>query len=100
MVHTINNKFEWDERKSDSNWIKHGISFEEAVEAFEDPAALTLPDVRHSRIHEKREILIGRSIQTILTVIFTVRQPRKRIRIISARRANSKERRLYETQTT
>ncbi len=95
-VHTVNVEFEWDERKYEINKLKHGVSFNEAVEAFDDPAALLLPDVRHSSAHEKREILIGRVVHGILIVVYTIRQPGHRVRIISARRANSKERRFYE----
>ena len=91
-------EFEWDERKYEINKLKHGVSFDEAVEAFDDPAAVLLPDVRHSTRHEKREILIGRVIHGVLVVIYTIRQSGNKVRIISARRANSKERRFYETQ--
>jgi uncharacterized DUF497 family protein len=97
-VHTINEEFEWDERKFESNKLKHRVSFDEAVEAFFDPAAVILPDPRHSTAHEKREKLIGRSVRGILVVIYTIRQPGSRVRIISARRASSKERRLYEAE--
>ncbi len=91
-------EFEWDEHKYEINKLKHGVLFDEAVEAFDDPAAVLFPDVRHSTVHEKREILIGRIIQGILVVIYTIRQPGNKIRIISARRANTKERRFYEIQ--
>ena len=74
-VHTINTEFEWDERKYEINKVKHGISFIEAVEAFGDPAAVLLPDFRHSTALEKREILIGQAIDGILVVIYTIRQP-------------------------
>jgi len=90
--------FEWDEGKFQANKLKHGVSFEDAVEAFDDPSALVLPDVRHSSAHEKREILIGKIDHGILIVVFTVRHPGNKIRIISARRANRKERRFYESQ--
>ncbi len=91
-------EFEWDERKRGINKLKYGVLFDEAVEAFDDPAAVLLPDVRHSTAHEKREILIGRVICGILVVVYTIRQPGNKVRIISARRANSKERRFYERQ--
>ena len=97
-VHTVNDGFEWNERKCEINKLKHSVSFDEAVEAFGDPAAILLPDLRHSTDLEKRGILIGRIIHGILVVIYTIRQPGSRIRIISARRANSKERRFYEAE--
>jgi uncharacterized DUF497 family protein len=72
-VHTVNQEFEWDERKGESNRHKHRVSFDEAVEAFDDPAAVLLLDVRHSTAHEEREILIGRTLHGILVVIYTIR---------------------------
>ncbi|MDE1863764.1 MAG: BrnT family toxin, partial [Thaumarchaeota archaeon] len=65
-VHTVNKEFEWDERKCESTRRKHRVSFEEAVEAFDDSAAVLLLDVRHSTAHEEREILIGRVLHGIL----------------------------------
>ena len=88
-------EFEWDQRKYKANELKHGVAFEEAVEAFDDPLALRLPDARHSTPQEKREILIGRIVAGVLLVVFTIRLSNK-IRIISARRASQKERKLYE----
>ncbi|MBI4802429.1 MAG: BrnT family toxin [Elusimicrobia bacterium] len=40
--------------------------------------------------------LIGNSGENVLIVVFTMRLPEGNIRIISARRANRRERRLYE----
>ena len=37
-------KFEWDPDKNESNYIKHGITFEEASTVFDDEFALTLYD--------------------------------------------------------
>jgi len=90
--------FEWDEPKYLINKLKHGVSFEEAVEAFDDPMAIRLPDVRHSTPREKREILIGRMVRGILLVVYTIRQHGSVTRIISARPAHRKERRFYEAQ--
>lgn len=85
-------RFEWDPAKAAINAHKHGITFEEAVECFQDPLALVLDEPRHS----DRLILIGVSRQT--KVIFTVyvhRTPAV-IRIISARRATRREQVAYE----
>jgi len=88
-------RFEWDFEKAKLNVVKHGISFENASLAFYDPMALRLPDVRHSTQDEEREILIGQVAVGVLVIVYTVRQPDDGVRIISARRANRKERRLY-----
>lgn len=39
-------EFEWNERKNQTNIIKHGISFPEAQEVFNDPKLLTYVDTR------------------------------------------------------
>lgn len=64
------------------------------LRAFDDPFALIAEDGKHSSEREKREWLIGESDEGVLVVVFTRRVVR--YRIISARRANRKERKLYE----
>jgi len=87
-------EFEWDEAKAQRNLLKHRVSFEEAVSVFVDPQALTLFDEPHSS-DEDRFTTIGLSIQTrVLLVVHADRS--QRVRIISARRANARERRMYE----
>ena len=87
-------QFEWDENKARSNARKHGLTFEEASSAFADPLAAIFGDVSHSAA-ESREILIGHSSGGRLVVVsFTERSDS--VRIISARRASSRERSDYE----
>lgn len=88
-------RFDWDDRKARSNRQKHGIAFEVAITAFDDPFALIAEDPKHSG-QEKREWLIGEADPGVLVVIFTVRHPGNVFRIISAGRASRKERRNYE----
>ncbi len=79
------------------NIAKHGIDFRNAITAFDDPDAMTHPDVKHSE-KEKREWLIGLSDTAgLIVVVFTIRDGK--YRIISARRARRKELRLYEKNT-
>jgi uncharacterized DUF497 family protein len=88
--------FEWDKRKSEQNFEKHGIRFDEVFGVFDDDNALRSFDVKHSQI-EDRWLIIGKSLSGyILTVVYTERETG--IRIISARRSNTKERERYETQ--
>lgn len=89
-------RFEWDERKASANRIKHGVSFEEAITAFDDPYALIAPDPRHSSASEERTWLIGESDTGVLVVVFTVREAGGVTRLISARRASRRERKRYE----
>lgn len=86
--------FEWDPAKASSNLEKHAVSFEEAQSVFLDTTSLTIPDPLHSN-GEQRFITIGISVMgTVLVVVHTDRDDR--IRLISARRANRRERKVYE----
>ena len=87
-------------QKAQANRRKHKISFEEALTAFDDPYALIAPDEKHSTLHEKREWLIGESTPGVLVIVFTLRESRTKVRIISARKAKRKERKLYEKAKT
>ncbi len=85
--------FEWDEEKAQANLHKHGVSFEEAQNLFKDPLEITMPDPDHS-IDEDRLITIGKSDKKrVLVVVYTER--RKKIRLISARKATRAERKKY-----
>lgn len=88
--------FTWDVKKDEANAAKHGISFKVAITAFDDPFQLRAHDIKHSRPGEKREWLIGEADVGVLVIIFTIRQPGNIFRIISARKANRRERRQYE----
>jgi len=88
-------RFSWDENKAAANFIKHRVSFDEASTVFDDPLAFIFADETHSH-DERREIIIGHSLnQRLLLVSFTER-PNEIIRIITARLATKKERRNYE----
>ncbi|RLM22688.1 hypothetical protein BIY29_11820 [Brenneria alni] len=86
--------FEWDGDKAHSNLHKHNVAFEFACEIFFDPDALSVPDNRFD-YGEKRYQTIGKaSGQILLLVVHTDRF--SSIRLISARKANAKERARYE----
>jgi uncharacterized DUF497 family protein len=88
-------RFEWDARKGIGNLRKHGVSFEEARTVFEDEEALFMPDPEHSA-REERFVLLGlSSALRVLVVVHCERAGGEVIRIISARRADAQERRLY-----
>ncbi len=89
--------FEWDQGNIDKSYQKHGITPNEAEEVFLDEDILLLEDIKHSK-QEERFKAIGKITKgKMLLLVFTIR--RNRIRIISARVANKKERRLYEHKT-
>lgn len=87
-------KFDWDENKAKSNFLKHGITFNDAVTVFADPYLLFTEDTQHSE-REEREWAMGEAENgTILVVFFSVRK--ETFRIISARKATKRECKKYE----
>jgi uncharacterized DUF497 family protein len=87
-------RYEWDKRKNIQNKAKHGVSFEQAVFALKDPFRRMTYDFDHSSGDEDRWKVIGDAGGVILFVIETELSA-DALRIISARLANSKERREY-----
>lgn len=90
--------FEWDVGKRQRNLVKHRIYFEDAATIFRDPNELTL--AAKTVNGEERFQTIGRfGPEAILLVVHTRRYTSSSallIRIISARPASRKERKLYE----
>lgn len=87
--------FEWDDRKNASNAKKHGISFDEAKTVFSDQYARLIADPDHSE-DEDRFILLGTSINSRLLVVCHCIRLSDTIRIVSARKADKRERAIYE----
>ncbi|MEM1215630.1 MAG: BrnT family toxin [Bacteroidota bacterium] len=84
-------RFEWDDEKNKRNQEKHKIDFEEAKTIFSDDSSI---EFEASRNDEYRVIRIGKTAtKFILFVVYTMRG--LVIRLISARQANKKERKLY-----
>jgi hypothetical protein len=92
LYYNIAVRFTWDPKKAKSNLKKHGVSFEEASTAFDDPTAAYYPDA----LSNARFILLGFSAkQRVLYVVFAEVQA-DAIRIISARKATKHEKDRYE----
>ncbi len=70
--------FEWDQEKNQANYVKHGISFEDAQYAFSDKNRIILEDTLHSYF-EPRFFCIGKIAEGIVTVRFTRRNNSIRI---------------------
>jgi uncharacterized protein len=94
-------RFEWDPDKSRSNRKKHaGIDFEMASRVFSDPGLL----LRKDRIveGEQRWHAIGAARKAVLLVVHAYIEEdsngEETIRIISAREADPRERRIYLAQ--
>lgn len=89
-------EFEWNPDKAESNYKKHGVSFEEAATVFNDSLSITFPDPDHS-VGESRYVMIGISrFGKLLIVSHTDRA--ETIRIISVRKATRQEIRFYEQE--
>lgn len=89
--------FEWDDIKEAINQQKHGLTFNDAALVFRDPRRLEEDSTRPEYGEERRKA-IGMVHGRVTTVIFTIRQERRRI--ISARRARPDERQRYDDQST
>jgi uncharacterized protein len=85
-------EFEWDTRKAAQNIVKHGVPFEYAARVFLDPERLDVPDSRHD-YGEERRLTLGNIEGRTFAVAYTQRGDV--IRLISARKANPRERRHY-----
>ena len=83
--------FEWDEEKEYTNFIKHGVHFEDAKNIFRDPRRIERID-KDSSDYEDRWQTIG-FYDDMLFVVYTERGDVTRI--ISARLAKPHERRIY-----
>jgi uncharacterized DUF497 family protein len=88
-------RFEWDPDKAADNSRKHGVSFEEAETIFSDEFAILIYDPDHSG-QEDRFLLLGMSVKLrTLVVAHCYRKDDDVVRMISARKANRKERDTY-----
>ncbi len=96
----ITMRFEWDPAKSRSNRTKHkGLDFETAARVFNDPSVILIED----RIveGEQRWHAIGAVSTAVLVVVHAYCEDlygEEIIRIISAREASQRERRIYIQQ--
>jgi uncharacterized DUF497 family protein len=88
-------RFEWDDDKARSNQMKHGVTFDEASTVFDDSLANIFDDVVHS-IDERREIIIGHSLNDRLLLVCFTERDKETIRIISVRLPTRKEQKDYE----
>jgi uncharacterized protein len=87
--------FEWESKKAELNKAKHGVSFDEAKTVFYDEMALIIPDPDHSKTEERFVIMGMSALSRVLVVVHCFRANNNVIRIISARRAGTKEKQPY-----
>lgn len=98
-------RFEWDDAKNLSNQRKHdGVSFEEASRVFLDPLHLSVQD-RIENGEQRWQTFGTVGSLVVLVVAHTIREESAAgevvevIRIISARRATTREMRRYENES-
>ena len=86
--------FQWDDGNDAKNWHKHRVTWQECEEVFFNQPLIIKEDDKHSQ-HELRYHAFGKTnVVRLLFVVFTVRDGK--IRIISARIMNKKEKYYYE----
>ncbi|MYM89955.1 BrnT family toxin [Rugamonas sp. FT82W] len=88
-------RFEWDPRKAKANLRKHGVSFEEAKDAFRDPYAQSWLDSGHADVEDRYQLLAQSRHRDVLLLISHCFPSGDSVRIISARRASKSERKRY-----
>ncbi|HTZ81010.1 MAG TPA: BrnT family toxin [Stellaceae bacterium] len=84
--------YEWDKRKNSENVCKHHIDFETARHIFDGPRLEKVDDRRD--YGERRIIAVGAVDDVVMVVVYTERRESRRL--ISARKANGKERVAYQ----
>ena len=89
-------QFEWDDAKAALNLAKHGVDFETAKMAFSDPNRL---ERYRPQGREDRFFMIGAAGDLLLAIAYAEREAEgvtdSIIRIISARKADKDERKVY-----
>ena len=83
----------WDLKKATVNIRNHGIEFSHGATVFDDPMAVTIEDTRHG---EQRFVTVGSDLLGRILVVVYAYSGEEEIRLISARKATPKERRVYE----
>jgi uncharacterized protein len=93
-------EFDWDPQKARVNLAKHGVTFEQALRVWDDPDYVVYPEEVVDQ--EQRWHAIGRvGLVTVLLVVHIYRgdHDNEHVRIISARKATPRERRIYESES-
>ncbi len=84
--------FEWDPEKDAANQAKHGLPLRRGELGFEDPEKLVIED-RRMDYGEPRFIVLAEIEGRVHVIVYTPRGDT--IRLISVRKANEREQRLY-----
>ncbi|OGM29032.1 hypothetical protein A2962_04545 [Candidatus Woesebacteria bacterium RIFCSPLOWO2_01_FULL_39_61] len=85
--------FDWDKGNIEKNWINHKVHYKETEEVFLNRPLMIFPDIKHSILEKRFQALGVTDNKRELSIFFTIRN--KKIRIISARNQNKKEKQRY-----
>ncbi|MFH1610734.1 MAG: BrnT family toxin [Patescibacteria group bacterium] len=88
------NGFEWNNANVDKNWNKHSVYWRECEEVFINLPLLISLDKTHSQTEIRFHVLGKTNDNRKLFLVFTIRD--NKIRIISARNQNRKEKEIYD----
>jgi uncharacterized DUF497 family protein len=91
-------RFEWDDAKNRINLRKHGIDFSDAASVFDDPNYCLIQDREIAGEERWHAIGIADHIVPLVVVVHTYRDSEdgtETVRLISARRADARERNQY-----
>ena len=83
--------FEWDNAKNQTNFEKRGLRFEDAALVFENETFTFLDDRKD--YGEKRYVTLGQLAKRVVVMVHTQRNDK--MRIISLRKANEREKKIY-----
>jgi len=90
--------FDWDAGNRDKNWHKHGVTTGECEQVFFNLPLLVSEDPAHSTVEPRWYALGLTDTGRALFIVFTIRQDR--LRVISARVMNARERKIYAQENT
>ncbi len=91
--------FDWDDGNARKSFDKHSVSQAEAEQVFSNEPLLLLPDDPHSFAEARYNALGKTNDGRLLYLSFTLRSMATRLRVISARPMNRKEREIYDQET-
>lgn len=93
----VTTRYVWDRGKAETNIVKHRVGFDDATFVFDDPDVLTFQDRIEGNEYRYCSIgLVGAVVLLVVAHTWEDDDGDEIVRIISARRAVRKERRLYE----
>ncbi|MHB8482973.1 MAG: BrnT family toxin [Nitrospiria bacterium] len=87
--------FEWDEHNSEKNWARHKVTPSECEQLLFNLSLIIADDSKHSEKEARFYALGHTDMGRLLFIVFTIRL--NKIRVISARDMNRKERKAYES---